>query len=313
MLYLVQPAAGAGACPTAELLDEISYRAIVIGFPFLTLTIVLGAVWADIAWGRYWSWDPKETASLVTWLIYGAYLHARVARGWRGQRAALLLMLVLRGDALHLLRQPLLRRAAQLWLADGLSAAGGWTLLVMVVTAIVILAVTYLADRPAAGGSFTSVVLSGGASGPAPEVGQSGPGIHRDDDRRREGHAARAARPSGLADLRSPWCQPCRAENPDIEATYEKYQGQGLKLLAIFVQDNRSDIQEYTRRTGLTYPKVDNSNGRIASSYRIAGIPSHFFIDSSGILREIRISSLDPSTMGEDLAQIGVNVAGSTG
>ncbi len=49
---------------------------------------MLGAVWADIAWGTYWSWDPKETASLVTWLIYGAYLHARVVRGWRGNRAA---------------------------------------------------------------------------------------------------------------------------------------------------------------------------------------------------------------------------------
>jgi ABC-type transport system involved in cytochrome c biogenesis permease subunit len=66
---------------------------VVVGFPFLTLTIVLGAVWADVAWGRYWGWDPKETASLVTWLIYGAYLHARVVRGWRGRKAAWLLVL----------------------------------------------------------------------------------------------------------------------------------------------------------------------------------------------------------------------------
>jgi len=64
-----------------------------VGFPFLTLTIVLGAVWADVAWGTYWSWDPKETASLVTWLIYGSYLHARVVRGWRGEKAAYLLIL----------------------------------------------------------------------------------------------------------------------------------------------------------------------------------------------------------------------------
>jgi ABC-type transport system involved in cytochrome c biogenesis permease subunit len=55
--------------------------------------LVLGALWANVAWGRYWSWDPKETAALVTWLIYGAYLHARVARGWRGTGAALLLLL----------------------------------------------------------------------------------------------------------------------------------------------------------------------------------------------------------------------------
>jgi ABC-type transport system involved in cytochrome c biogenesis permease subunit len=64
-----------------------------VGFPAMFLTIVLGAVWADIAWGRYWSWDPKETASLVTWLIYGGYLHARVLRGWRGNRSAALLIL----------------------------------------------------------------------------------------------------------------------------------------------------------------------------------------------------------------------------
>jgi cytochrome c-type biogenesis protein CcsB len=93
VLYLIQPFFGRLPLPRAEVLDEISYRAVVIGFPFLTLTIVLGAVWANVAWGTYWSWDPKETASLVTWLIYGAYLHARVVRGWRGQRAAWLLVL----------------------------------------------------------------------------------------------------------------------------------------------------------------------------------------------------------------------------
>ncbi len=79
--------------PSHELLDEISYKSVVVGYPFLTLTIVLGAVWAQTAWGSYWTWDPKETASLVTWLIYGSYLHARVVRGWRGERAALLLLL----------------------------------------------------------------------------------------------------------------------------------------------------------------------------------------------------------------------------
>ena len=93
VLYLVQTDSGRRGLPRRELLDEISYKAVMIGFPFLTLTIVLGAVWANVAWGRYWGWDPKETASLVTWLIYGAYLHARVVRGWRGERAAYLLLL----------------------------------------------------------------------------------------------------------------------------------------------------------------------------------------------------------------------------
>jgi cytochrome c-type biogenesis protein CcsB len=90
---LAEPAGGRWGLPKPQVLDEIGYRAIVVGFPFLTLAIILGAVWAETAWGTYWSWDPKETASFVTWLIYGAYLHARVMRGWRGNRAAWLLVL----------------------------------------------------------------------------------------------------------------------------------------------------------------------------------------------------------------------------
>ena len=71
----------------------MAYRSVVAGFPMMALVIILGAVWADIAWGRYWGWDPKETASLVTWLLYGGYLHARVLRGWRGRRSAILLVI----------------------------------------------------------------------------------------------------------------------------------------------------------------------------------------------------------------------------
>lgn len=93
ILYLIQGKRGIRGLPNRELLDEIGYKAVVLGYPFMTLTIVLGAVWADVAWGTYWGWDPKETASLVTWLIYGGYLHARVVRGWRGERAAWLLIL----------------------------------------------------------------------------------------------------------------------------------------------------------------------------------------------------------------------------
>jgi ABC-type transport system involved in cytochrome c biogenesis permease subunit len=71
----------------------MSYQSVVIGFPFLTLTIVLGALWADVAWGRYWGWDPKETASFVTWLFYVAYLHARVIGKWKAIRVSILLII----------------------------------------------------------------------------------------------------------------------------------------------------------------------------------------------------------------------------
>lgn len=93
VLYLLSPKLNIASLPKRPVLDELGYRAAVISYPLMTIMIILGAVWAEIAWGRYWSWDPKETASLVTWLIYGAYLHARVVRDWRGTRAAWLLIL----------------------------------------------------------------------------------------------------------------------------------------------------------------------------------------------------------------------------
>lgn len=93
VLYLLQPRVRWSFLPRRDLLDEIGYRATVVGFPLLTIMIVLGSIWAEIAWGSYWSWDPKETAALVTWLVYGGFLHARVVRGWRGERAAWLLVL----------------------------------------------------------------------------------------------------------------------------------------------------------------------------------------------------------------------------
>jgi cytochrome c-type biogenesis protein CcsB len=76
--------------PAAPVLDEINYKAIIIGFPMLTLGIVTGAAWANYAWGSYWSWDPKETWSLITWFVYAAFLHARLTRDWRGRKAAIL-------------------------------------------------------------------------------------------------------------------------------------------------------------------------------------------------------------------------------
>src|SRR6266704_636399 len=79
--------------PSAEAADELGYKAVIVGFPLLALNLILGAYWANYAWGHYWSWDPKETSALVTWLIYAVYLHARGIRGWHGKRAAWLLTL----------------------------------------------------------------------------------------------------------------------------------------------------------------------------------------------------------------------------
>jgi len=74
----------------SEELDTLSYRSILIGFVLLTLGLISGAVWANEAWGTWWSWDPKETWAFISWLFYAAYLHMRIRKGWQGRRPALL-------------------------------------------------------------------------------------------------------------------------------------------------------------------------------------------------------------------------------
>ena len=99
IMYLIKskysetvPAAGEssamGMFPPIKVLDDLNYRAIMAGFPLLTLGIITGAAWANYAWGTYWSWDPKETWSLIVWFVYAAFLHARITKGWVGKRAA---------------------------------------------------------------------------------------------------------------------------------------------------------------------------------------------------------------------------------
>ncbi|MBU2550912.1 MAG: c-type cytochrome biogenesis protein CcsB [Proteobacteria bacterium] len=98
MYLLRRPGAGRAArtgglfalLPPAAVLDNLTYQSIVIGFLLLTAGIITGAIWAHTAWGTYWSWDPKETWSLITWFVYAAVLHARMVRGWAGRRIAIM-------------------------------------------------------------------------------------------------------------------------------------------------------------------------------------------------------------------------------
>jgi len=96
VLYLMQAGRSGmrfARLPAPETLEDVAYWSVLVGFPLLTLGIALGAYWANSAWGRYWGWDPKETAALLTWFVYAGYLHARSLRGWEGKRAAYLLLL----------------------------------------------------------------------------------------------------------------------------------------------------------------------------------------------------------------------------
>nr|YP_010516835.1 heme attachment to plastid cytochrome c [Haslea pseudostrearia]UXN44617.1 heme attachment to plastid cytochrome c [Haslea pseudostrearia] len=79
-----------GRLKLLQSLDNWSYRIIGLGFPFLTIGIISGGIWANEAWGSYWSWDPKETWALITWLVFATYLHARITKGWEGKKTAIL-------------------------------------------------------------------------------------------------------------------------------------------------------------------------------------------------------------------------------
>ncbi|MGH2617391.1 MAG: c-type cytochrome biogenesis protein CcsB [Thermomicrobiales bacterium] len=92
VLFLIASRWRVAWLPSAELLDDLGFRAVTIGFPAMSLVLILGSVWAYRAWGTYWQWDPKETAALFTWLLYGVYLHTRSLRGWRGSRSAVILL-----------------------------------------------------------------------------------------------------------------------------------------------------------------------------------------------------------------------------
>ena len=87
-ILTVQQSSISSQSPILQTIDIWSYRIIGLGFPFLTIGIISGAVWANEAWGSYWSWDPKETWALITWLMFAVYLHSRLLKGWQGTKAA---------------------------------------------------------------------------------------------------------------------------------------------------------------------------------------------------------------------------------
>jgi cytochrome c-type biogenesis protein CcsB len=91
-----EPATGGverrGVLPSAATLDRVAYRVYGFAFPIWTFAVIAGAIWAQEAWGRYWGWDPKETWSFITWVIFAGYLHARATSGWKGRRAAIIAM-----------------------------------------------------------------------------------------------------------------------------------------------------------------------------------------------------------------------------
>ncbi len=183
-------------------------------------------------------------------------------------------------------------------------------LALMAVTAVVIVAVAFVANQSSTStagddGGLTPVTLSGGAAGPAPVVGQAAPAFTAQAaDGKAFDLAALRGHPVWLT-FGASWCQPCRAENPDIQATFDTVRAAGVQVVQVYMGEDAAAVNDYANRVGLTYTKVPDPDERLANEYRILGIPTHYFIDANGILRQMKIGSLDPTAMKQALKGIG--------
>ncbi len=179
------------------------------------------------------------------------------------------------------------------------------TLTIMGITAVIIAGVAFLVNQPSSASGVTPVTVSGSPTGEAPRVGKPAPDFTATAvDGKRVTLSSLKGQAVWLT-FGASWCQPCRAENPDIQATYEKFKATGVVVVQVYMSENAAAVADYTSRVGLTYLRVPDPDERLASEYRILGIPSHFFIDRSGLLRAMKIGSLDLPAMEATLRKIG--------
>ncbi len=181
----------------------------------------------------------------------------------------------------------------------GLGASRLRTILVLSVVAVLVIAVAWFVEQP----SGDSNVRAGTApAGAAPRAGDVPPDFSATAiDGSAVSMAALKGKPTWLT-FGASWCPDCRAEATDLQATYSKYQPQGLAVLGVFIEEDQAAVSDYARHVGFTFPMVADPQGKIADLYRTFGIPIHFFIGRDGTIRDVRIGRLTPSDM-EQLVQ----------
>lgn len=185
-----------------------------------------------------------------------------------------------------------------------LSQAVQYVVLTLVIGAVIAAAAWYFVQPGGDEPLSQSVSLTAEASGPAPKVGEPAPDFRLTD---MDGNLVQ------LSDFRgqpvwvtfwASWCPPCRAENPDIEATYQKYRDAGLVVIAVDIGEEASAARGYLERTGLSFLVGLDQTTEVSATYRIVGIPTHYFIDGDGVLREFRIGALSRKAMDEKVEKI---------
>jgi peroxiredoxin len=181
----------------------------------------------------------------------------------------------------------------------------GGTLLVLAVTAAVVMGGVYLLDRPASAASgLQAISLSGPTDGAPPKIGTPAQDFTATTvDGKKVSLSSYKGHPVWLT-FGATWCAACKAEAPDVQAAYEKFQAKGVIVLSIWIREDSKTVKDYADRAGLTFPKIADPDTRIASAYRVYGIPAHFFIDRAGILRETRTGGQSPEQMAAALTEI---------
>ncbi len=188
--------------------------------------------------------------------------------------------------------------------APGRVAGRLQTILVLAATVVVIGAAAYLISGPGQSAGVSQVNLTGSVAGAAPVVGAVPPNFTGQTyDGKTVSLAAYAGKPLWLT-FGASWCPDCRAEAPDVEAAYQKFQAQGLNVLGVFISESAADVQSYAGRVGFTFPIAVDQNTQIAGEYRTMGIPTHFFIGADGKIKDVRIGALDPATMDAEIQGI---------
>ena len=179
------------------------------------------------------------------------------------------------------------------------------TLLVIAVTAAIVVAGAYFVDRPTAAASgLQAIALSGPTDGAPPKIGSPAQDFTATTvDGKKVSLSSYKGHPVWLT-FGATWRAACKAEAPDIQAAYERFKPKGVVVLSIFIREDAATVKDYADRVGLTFPKVADPDTRIASAYRVYGIPAHFFIDRTGVLRLVKTGGQSPEQMAAALAEI---------
>ena len=175
------------------------------------------------------------------------------------------------------------------------------TILVLTVVAVLVIFAAWYVDQPSGGSNVRPGEAPAGAP---PRAGDVPPDFSATAiDGTTVSMAALSGQPTWLT-IGGSWCPDCRAEALDLQATYAKYQPQGLAVLGVFIDEDEAAVSAYAKRVGFTFPMVADPQGTIADLYRVYGIPIHFFVGRDGAIRDVRIGRLTPDDMEQLVGQL---------